>query len=185
MRGWILLRQSGHNVSGLLIYSANPPAKPAPGYPLFPSCSDSGPLFADVREATPGGVQDCLSIQFVSEAALRAPNAPPTVRALVNGANARNLAIPETLLVTSLVQANQMHGHVFTLYLNPDLAGVPPEPSTVRAESGWARFNLDKDPARTAYLERLKAWCEGWHDVLKQAFDGRGAHVPPGVGATP
>jgi len=57
---------------------------------------------------------------------------------------------------------------------------VPPEPSAVRAQSGWASFNPDKDPARGAYLERLKAWSEAWRDVLKDAFDGRGARVPPG-----
>jgi hypothetical protein len=143
----LLLRQTGNSVSGFLIYSANPLAKPAPGYRLFASCSDSNRLYADVRQAEPDGAQDCLSIQFVSEAALRAPNAPATAKVLADAANARNLAIPETMLVTSLVQADQTHAMVFALYLNPDLAGVPPEPSTVRAQSGWASFNLDKDPA--------------------------------------
>jgi hypothetical protein len=181
----LLLRQSGSSVSGFLIYSANPLAKPAPGYPLFPSCSDSNRLYADVREATPGGAQDCLSIQFVSEATLRASNASVFVKALVDAANARNLTIPETMLVTSLTQASQTHGMVFTLYLNPDLAGVPPEPSTVRAESGWASFNLDKDPARVAYLDKLKTWSEGWHGVMKVAFDGHGVQVPAGAGVTP
>ena len=181
----LMLRADGNSVSGFLTYSANPLAKPAPGYRLFPSCSDSNYLYADVREATPGGRQDCLSIQFVSEAALRAPNVPAGVKALVDAANARNLAIPETMLVASLVQANATHGMVFTLYLNPDLAGVPPEPSSVRAQSGWASFNLDKDPTRAAYVQRLKAWSEGWHGVLQTAFDGQGAHVPPGAGATP
>jgi hypothetical protein len=181
----LLLRQSGHSVSGFLIYWANPLAKPAPGYPLFASCSDSNRLFADIREATPVGAQDCLSIQFVNEAALRAPNAATAVKALVDVANARNLAIPETMLVASLVRANATHAMVFTLYLNPDLAGVPPEPSSVPVQSSWASFNLDKDPARVAYMERLKAWSEGWRGVLTEAFGGRGVRVPPGAGTTP
>lgn len=181
----LLLRQSGPSLSGLAMYTANPLAKPSSGYRLFPSCADSNYLFADVRTAAPDGRQDCFSIQFVSEAALRAPRAGPLVKALVDAANARNLAIPETMLVASFVEAEPTHVVVFTLYLNPDLAGVPPAPSVVRAESDWASFNLQRDPARAAYVQRLQAWGQAWRIALLDAFEGRGIHVSPEAAATP
>lgn len=50
----LMLRADGNSVSGFLTYSANPLAKPASGYRLFPSCSDSNYLYADVRESNAG-----------------------------------------------------------------------------------------------------------------------------------
>ncbi len=163
----------GSTVAGVSIPTAS----------LAGECQQSDVIDNRIRSADPTGEQDCLLVNFGTTAAMRAsyarmqPGAPASgfnsssFSNMFNQLDVRNLTLPPTIIFGSV--AFDHRGEVLSAMLiyNPDADRVPPDPSPLRSTNGWARFNLDRDPAKKAYVARVLAEMEAYRLQLVDALD--------------
>jgi hypothetical protein len=181
-----LERNDGSELTGLMLLGGNPPNKPFPnGLPVSPICTTSDSIIADARQAEPGGNQDCAIIDFRRSTFLRDTTSVVFVRLAGRSLDQHNVSPPATLVGTTFVVANRTHSLVGDVFFNPDRDGIAPDLATQRGQSGWAAFNIDKDPRKQAFAQHVLRWSRGWRDALKLVLAGQTPRLPPDVATTP
>jgi hypothetical protein len=177
-----LVRHDGSALSGMLTMVGNPVGHPlAHGWPLNGLCRNSDVISSDVRAAEPMGAQDCQVANFLRTALWREPRETVLLRGIAHALESLNVTPPTTVVGVQTFVADGPYGIEADTFFNPDQAGVAPELAAQRNQSGWTSFNLTKDPAKAAYVDRVKAWGATWRAAMLGALAGRKpASVPPG-----
>jgi hypothetical protein len=184
-----LLRAEGSVLTGVLDIAGDAVGRPSPiGWPLNPICegalrvgTDPAVLGGDARSATAGGAQDCVLVSFQASVLWRAPGASAALQALSRSLAQLGVVPPATLVAVAIGQTDARWRLTQLLWLNPDLAGIPPDPEPRPDHSAWTADVVDQDVARRAYVARLLAWAEGWRAVVRQALTDPAVTVLPSV----
>ena len=188
----VMERHTGSTAAGLFFAGGQPAGHRLPISGLTAVCQESDVIENDIRAADPAGEQDCLNVNFASMPLFRSgvsalaagrsgamqPEAALWFRAFAQ-LDQRNLVVPQTMLVGRLSVVRHGDATLTTILSDPDAAGVKPDPTPSRATNGWARFNLDKDPAKRAFVQRIRAETEAYRVRLLDALD-RELKVPDG-----
>jgi hypothetical protein len=154
-----------------------------PAAALAGECQQSDVIDNRIRSADPTGEQDCLLVNFGVTAAIRAgyarvaPGAPASnfnagaFTNMFNQLDIRNLTLPPTIVFGSVAFDHRGQALNAMVIYNPDADRVPPDPSPLRSTNGWAPFNLDRDPAKKAYVARVLTEMEAYRLLLLDALD--------------
>jgi hypothetical protein len=177
-----LVRTDGPTLRGILLFAGN--ARPAPGgFPISNLCQASDVIWNDVRVAQPNGEQDCATINFERPALWRAlPRG--VVSGIMGQLDLLNVQPPNIVVSVAVHEANLNWSLDETLITNPELAGIPPDMSTQRAQSAWTAFRVARDPARQHYVESLQQKAAPIRMELRRLIQAPAPYVPQS-GLTP
>ena len=177
-----LVRHDGPQLRGIVEIATNTRAA-SRGIPLSNVCVTSDVLWNDVREAVPFGRQDCSAIGFQRPVLWR-ENQKSFNHQIAQALDALNVQTPNVLVSLAV---HETKGGWFigeTWHQNPDAAGITPDLSTQRAQSAWAAFNLAKDPAKAAFVDRLKSEAPAIRTNLRTLLEAPPPYIPA-TGLTP
>ena len=179
-----LVQSSGTTVQGILYVSGTVPLSNGSPLSLANTCTVSDVIEANIRSAGPTGDLDCLAVNFASVSVMRTNIAAlPRNNAAAAGAagfltgmfqqvDAHNLVLPPTLVSGNVTLRRGGSEWTVMRYYNPDLEHITPDPSPRRVTNGWALFNLDRDPAKRAFVKRVLTETEAYRLRLIESLDG-------------
>ena len=147
------------------------------------ACASSDVLWNDIRESVPQGPQDCALIMFERPALWREKNHGIEFQ-IINQLDALSIQPPNIFIEAGIYEGNADTDLAVWLCLNPDLEGIAPDMSTQRARSAWTAFNYPHDPAKTRFIEKIKAEIEPLRAAMRKQIEAPAPFVP-GSGLTP
>jgi hypothetical protein len=190
----VLLRTDQEQMTGVLEIGGNAAGKPSDkGWPLNVTCQNAARfganpaiLAAEARRVAPGGDQDCVLVAFLTTARWRSSSRSQSMQGLSRALDTLGIVPPPVAIVAGFGETDRHYRLVEQLWLNPDLAGIAPDPEPRPMLNAWAFNRLKDDTARRAYVERVMAWAQTWRPVVRQALNDPGLNdpatvAPPGV----
>jgi hypothetical protein len=180
------VRSEGHRITGLLSIYGTPLGRPAPaGFKVNTACTASDVILNEVAAESPGGVQDCLNVRWLRPVIYHDIRSSAFVHNIAAALDARDIGLPAVMVGAEAYEADRGHELRFAAFFNPDAAGITPDLSVQRGQSGWAPYNLPKDPQKAAYVERVRNWGEAWRPALRQLLSSRTVTASAEMQATP
>jgi hypothetical protein len=185
----VLLRTQQRQMTGVLEISGNAVGHASDrGWPINVICQSASRLgtnpqvlAADAREANPGGDQDCVLVGFLTTARWRAAAGSQALQGLSRSLDTLGIVPPPTAIVAAFGETDNQYRLMEQIWLNPDLAGIAPDPEPRPLVNAWAYDKLAGDRARQAYIDRVMAWAESWRPVVRQSLQDPAAVAPAGV----
>ena len=177
-----LTKIQGASLQGVLIIFGN--ARPAPnGFPANKLCQTSDVIWNDVAQNLPQGEQNCAVINFERPVLWRTGN-KNVAAGVMSQLDLLNVQPPNIMVSVSVHEANRNWVLDEFLAENPDLAGIPPDMSTQRAQSSWVGFRAAGDPAKQKFIDDLKALATPIRAALRGQIQTPAPYLP-GTGLTP
>ena len=179
-----LVRTANHQITGALEISGNALGNPSShGWPLNPICRNAEHfgynadiLAASQTKAEPNSNQDCLIVGFTPTSAWRYPQS--TLLGAASLLDQRGIVAPPIAVTVGIGEADARYLLFERLWLNPDLAGIPPDPQPRLLDNAWSASRLAQDTRRQAYVNRLMAWGRQWRDNVAANLDEPAAPTP-------
>jgi hypothetical protein len=165
--GALYARTSAGRLTGLVsVRATRDPSSQFSGFLLLPQCQRTDLYFVMARSHYQHD-QDCVFVSHTRDAvggerSQYADEARPAV--------AKAGLIPPTWLSILTRRADQVHFLSVIYFLAPEAAGFPADSQPWR-QNGWHPDYLD--PARRAYMERIKTWAELAQEQTRLSFRNR------------
>jgi hypothetical protein len=162
-----LIRVAGPRVTGLIVIrTSREPSPQFGGWGLIPACTRND-LFHTAAKAHFPTDQDCV---FITHTTTLIPDSRSTFVDATTTAVRRAGTVPPTFLYILTRRSDQTHFLTVVYYLAPEAAGFPSDAADW-TNNGWHKANLD--PARRAYMERVKVWAELAQEQTRLSFRNR------------
>jgi len=140
------------------------------GFRRSAQCARTALLYVKTISNEEFGRQDCWTINHnlwtQSER-----DTPPIIRAAIGDLEVRGVKYPPVLLSAFFRLADRQSFLHAVYYFNPETDGIASKP-TLWEESDWNRNYIHQYPDKIAYVEKLRAWAEGWHPAVRDGFQG-------------
>src|SRR5262245_3971882 len=154
----------------VLVEAGAPAGESTAGFPRSAQCARAGLLYAKTISNEELGRQDCWTIDHdVSTGPER--DASPIVRAAIAELERRGVKYPPVLLSAFFRLADRQSFLNAVYEWNPETDGITSKPAPWD-ESEWNRNHIHESPDKIAYIEKLRAWAEGWHPAVREGFQG-------------
>jgi hypothetical protein len=144
-------------------------------FPGFLACGLSQTLFSVVDANDPKDRQACWIIHNIftppwqqwADKELKLSN---LIRAAGGDMAAKGITYPQDFLEVEFVQNEKWGGLSIGYLFNPETVGIQSSDAISVQESDWAANNLNRTPAKLAYVDGLKKWAASVWPSLQTSF---------------
>lgn len=167
----VLAQPKDAQLHGLVIIQSGRLAPDRPtGYRQSAQCVRAGLLYSKVLANEDFGYQNCWTINHNISAEWNASSVPNLLKAAVGDLSIRGVAMPAVMISVYYRLADKQSMLHAIYYFNPETEGIKSTPTSVWEESDWHRSYVAQYPEKVAYVQKLRAWSEGWHERVNEAF---------------
>jgi hypothetical protein len=179
----VILFQETEGIISRVVYFSTPIERTFNGYQEIKYCSRDSLHYRKTISSSNGGNQEC---RWVNHQRLTWIG---NKRKLKNAAGEyirkRNLTAPNHMITSGYRFADSYRFLDVWYLINPQIDGFPDYTRSTWQDSPWHPQNVAADLKKTAYIERLKAWTDEWHQRVKAGFDEKLTGAPKIITAKP
>lgn len=143
------------------------------GYVIKSTCERRDMLHVQKVANYGGGEQDCWWIKHVQPRFTSSDLSKKAFAEADQFMKSRGLTMPLNAIDVGYRFASESRLLDVDYYVNPEVEGIAPSVHAARATSDWHRDRLAVDPAKVAYVEKLKTWGAEWYEKVRLGFYGK------------
>jgi hypothetical protein len=159
----------------IVIQSVAVKTSPANGFPATRFCEEGNALYVVNESNEPNGSQSCWLMHNIftppwthwDDRNVRIGQAE---RAAAGEMSIRGISYPQDFVVVEFHRAEKASLLNVMYLFSPEQEHINASPASTYRDSDWYGANIARDPARVAYVGRLRDWGTNWWIRFKQAF---------------
>jgi len=159
----------------IVIQSVAVKTSPASGFPAMRFCEGGNALYVVNESNEPNGSQSCWLMHNIftppwthwDDRNVRIGQAE---RAAAGEMSIRGISYPQDFVAVEFHRAEKASLLNVMYLFSPEQEHINASPASTYRDSDWYAPNIARDPARVAYVGRLRDWGTNWWNRFKQAF---------------